>query len=73
MAGSIAARSTIVAAMSTASNAIKTGIFTLLVPAIVAVGVPQSMAAGERTSVSVPIILRFAGGLIFVLGVIGYF
>jgi len=62
-----------VAAMSTASNAIKTGIFTLLVPAVVAVGVPQSMVEGERASFPGPIILRFTGALLFALGVIGYF
>jgi protein-S-isoprenylcysteine O-methyltransferase Ste14 len=59
--------------MSMASNAIKTGIFTLLVPAIVAVGVPQSMVAGARASAAGPMILRFMGALLFALGVIGYF
>ena len=59
--------------MSTASNAIKTGIFTLLVPAIVGVGVPQSMVAGERAGGSGPIVSRLVGALLFVLGVIGYF
>lgn len=61
------------AAMSTASNAIKTGIFTLFVPAVVGVGIPQVMVAGERAGDSGPAILRFAGGLLFALGVIGYF
>jgi len=61
------------AAMSTASNALKTGLFTLFVPAVVGVGIPQAMLAEERTSVSRPIILRFVGGALFVLGVIGYF
>ena len=59
--------------MSTASNATKTGLFTLFVPAIVAVGVPQSMVVGGRAAVSVPIGLRLVGALLFVLGVIGYF
>jgi protein-S-isoprenylcysteine O-methyltransferase Ste14 len=73
MAASIAARSTIVAAMSTTSSAIKTGLFTLFVPAVVAVGVPQSMVTGERIGGSGTIVVRFAGGLLFALGVIGYF
>ena len=59
--------------MSTVSNAIKTGIFTLFVPVIVGVGVPQSMLVGKRASVSGPVAARVAGGLLFALGVIGYF
>ncbi|HEY4932887.1 MAG TPA: isoprenylcysteine carboxylmethyltransferase family protein [Terriglobales bacterium] len=59
--------------MSTASNAIKTGVFTLFVPAIVGIGIPQSMVTGEPARGSGPAILRFAGGLLFVLGVFGYF
>ena len=62
-----------VAAMSTASNAIKTGLFTLFVPAIVGVGIPQAMVAGERMGVATSIVWRFAGGLLFVLGTTGYF
>src|SRR5664279_4239673 len=73
MAGSIGARSTMAAAMSTASNAIKTGIFTLVVPAIVGVGIPQAMVAGYSVGVSGLIVIRFVGGLLFALGVIGYF
>ena len=61
------------AAMSMASNAIKTGLFTLFVPAIVGVGIPQAMVVGDRVSASGSILLRLAGGLLFVLGVIGYF
>ena len=61
------------AAMGTASNAIKTGIFTLFVPAIVGVGIPQAMVAEDRVGVSGLIVLRLVGGLIFVLGVAGYF
>src|ERR1019366_10691732 len=72
MASSIAAQSTMWAAMGTASNAIKTGIFTLFVPAIVGVGIPQAMVAEDRVGVSGLIVLRLVGGVIFVLGVAGY-
>ena len=61
------------AAMSMASNAIKTGLFTLFVPAIVGVGIPQAMVVGDRVGVSGLVVIRFVGGLFFVLGVIGYF
>src|SRR5271169_4396912 len=61
------------AVMSTVSNAIKTGLFTLFVPLIVAVGIPQSML-GERDTVAVvPVLLRITGAVLFVLGVAGYF
>jgi hypothetical protein len=43
MTASIAARSTMGAAMSTASNAIKTGLITLFVPLVVAVWTPRRM------------------------------
>lgn len=59
--------------MSTASNAIKTAIFTLFVPAIVAVAIPQAMVVQDRVGVSALIVMRLVGGLLFVLGVIGYF
>jgi protein-S-isoprenylcysteine O-methyltransferase Ste14 len=61
------------ATMSMASNAIKTGLFTLFVPAIVGVGIPQAMVVGDRVGVSGLVVIRFVGGLFFVLGVIGYF
>jgi protein-S-isoprenylcysteine O-methyltransferase Ste14 len=61
------------ATMSMASNAIKTGLFTLFVPAIVGVGIPQAMVVGDRVGVSGRIVVRLFGGLLFVLGVIGYF
>ena len=59
--------------MTTASNAIKTGIFTLFVPAIVGIGIPQAMAAEDRVAASPVFVLRVVGGSLFVLGVIGYF
>jgi len=73
MAASIVGRSRMWAAMSTASNAIKTGIFTLLVPLVVAGWIPQRMIASGQTGDAVPLVWRVIGGLLFVLGVIGYF
>jgi protein-S-isoprenylcysteine O-methyltransferase Ste14 len=61
------------AVMSTVSNAIKTGLFTLFVPAIVAVGIPQSMLRERATGAVVPVLLRITGAVLFVLGVAGYF
>src|SRR5271169_634582 len=72
MAGSIAGRSTMCAAMSAAANAIKTGLFTLFVPLIVAVWVPQRMIANDHSKVTLALTLRVAGVLLFVLGTIGY-
>jgi protein-S-isoprenylcysteine O-methyltransferase Ste14 len=62
-----------VATMSTASNAIKTGLFTLFVPLVVAMWVPRRMIANDHAGVAAPIAWRVVGGLLFVLGVIGYF
>ena len=59
--------------MSTASNAIKTGLFTLFVPLVVGIWIPQRMVANGYVNTTVPIVWRIAGGLLFVLGVIGYF
>src|ERR1035438_1125470 len=73
MTATIASRSSMWAAMSMASDAIKTGLFTLFVPAIVGVGIPQAMVVGDRVGVSGLVVIRFVGGLFFVLGVIGYF
>ncbi len=56
--------------MSTASNAIKTVLFTLFVPFVIGVWVPQSMVG---PGVTVPSTWRVAGGLLFLLGAIGYF
>lgn len=58
--------------MSTASNAIKTGIFTLFVPLVVGVWIPQRMIANGDVRIAIPIGWRVAGGLLFVVGVIGY-
>ena len=60
-------------AMGTVSNAIKTGLFTLLVPPIVGIGIPQRMLGERSAGAAVPIIWRVVGVFFFVLGVIGYF
>jgi protein-S-isoprenylcysteine O-methyltransferase Ste14 len=73
MTPSMAARSTMLAAVNTASNAIKTGLFTLFVPLVVGVGIPQSMVAKEHVLVPETIVWRVVGASLFVLGVIGYF
>src|SRR5271165_5416970 len=58
--------------MSTTSSAVKTAIFTLCVPLVVAVWVPRRMLGGLHTT-SAPIISQITGGLLFVLGAMGYF
>ena len=65
--------STMSPAMSTTSSAIKTVLFTLFVPFVVAVWVPQRMIGNGRISLATPILLRAVGGILFLLGVIGYF
>jgi protein-S-isoprenylcysteine O-methyltransferase Ste14 len=62
-----------VATMSTATNAIKTGLFTLFVPLVVAVWIPQRMIATDHAGMAVPLVWQIVGGLLFVIGVIGYF
>ena len=57
--------------MSTASSAIKTAIFTLCAPLVVAVWVPQRMIGAHLSSA--PHILQISGGLLIALGVVGYF
>jgi protein-S-isoprenylcysteine O-methyltransferase Ste14 len=59
--------------MSTTSSAIKTGLFTLFVPLVVAVYVPQRMIASDHASSSSPLLWRVVGIVLFVLGAIGYF
>lgn len=66
-------RSKMLAAMSTASSAIKTGLFTLFVPLVVGMWIPQRMIVRGYAGVVTPIAWRVAGGLLLVLGVIGYF
>ena len=66
-------RGTMLAAMSTTSSAIKTGLFTLFVPLIVAVYVPQRMITSYHASASVSLVWRVVGAVLFVLGAIGYF
>jgi len=66
-------RGTMSAAMSTTSSAIKTGLFTLFVPLIVAVYLPQRMIASDQASAVVSLDWRVVGVVLFVLGAIGYF
>ena len=66
-------RGTMSAAMSTTSSAIKTALFTLFVPLIVAVYVPQRMIASDQVSASISLVWRVVGVVLFVLGAIGYF
>ena len=61
----MAARSTMIAAMSTASNAVKTGLFTLFVPFVVAVWIPQRMIASGHAGMAVPLLRQVVGGLPF--------
>jgi len=61
------------AAMSTASNAIKTAVFTLFVPLIVGVWIPQRMIPRGRDSLVEFHVLQVIGSVLFALGVIGYF
>lgn len=62
-----------VATMCTASNAIKTGLFTLFVPLVVAVWIPQRMIATYHASTAASLVGQVIGRLLFGLGVIGYF
>jgi protein-S-isoprenylcysteine O-methyltransferase Ste14 len=73
MTAAITPRSTMVASMSTASNAIKTGLFTLFVPLVVALWIPQRMIATGHAGMAAPLVWQVVGSLLFVLGVIGYF
>ena len=50
-----------VAAMSTAASAIKTAVFTLFVPLVIAVWIPQRMLRGTHSSVGAPVYLRLLG------------
>ena len=58
------------AAMSTTSSAIKTGLFTLFVPLVVAGYVPQQMVDGSPAGL---LLWAVIGGLLVILGAIGYF
>lgn len=56
--------------MSITSSAIKTGLFTLFVPLVVAGYVPHTMVRGD---VAGPMVWQVVGGLLVVMGTIGYF
>src|SRR5208337_3682404 len=59
--------------MSIASSALQTALLTLFVPAIIAVGIPQSWLTEDRVPIAPVIATRVIGGLLIVLGAIGYF
>jgi protein-S-isoprenylcysteine O-methyltransferase Ste14 len=59
--------------MGTTSSAIKTGLFTLCVPLVVAVYVPQRMIATDHGGPSALVVCEVMGVALFVLGAIGYF
>ena len=61
------------AAMSIASNTIKTGLFTLFVPLVVAVWVPRRVIANGDAVIDIPLLWRVPGGLLCALGATGYF
>jgi protein-S-isoprenylcysteine O-methyltransferase Ste14 len=73
MTVAIAARRTMVATMSTAFNAIKTGLFTLFVPLVVGVWIPERMASERIAGLAVPVLSWVVGATLFAMGVIGYF
>jgi protein-S-isoprenylcysteine O-methyltransferase Ste14 len=60
-------------AMSATSSAIKTALFTLFVPLVVAVYVPQRIVAGDHAIASASLVWRVLGIALFILGATGYF
>jgi protein-S-isoprenylcysteine O-methyltransferase Ste14 len=58
--------------MHTTSSAIKTGLFTLFVPLVVAVYVPQRIIASDHANGSASLAWRVVGTVLLVLGTIGY-
>ena len=59
--------------MSTVASALATALFTLFVPAIVAVGVPQTWIREAGVVVAPGIASRILGSALVALGTIGYF
>jgi protein-S-isoprenylcysteine O-methyltransferase Ste14 len=59
--------------MSTTSSAIKTALFTLFVPAVIAVAIPQAWLRQDHIAVASGIVPRVIGGILISLGAIGYF
>ena len=60
------------AVMSTASNAIKTALFSLFVPLVVGVWIPERMILGRQDRLTESGALGLIGLVLFVTGVIGY-
>lgn len=59
--------------MSTLSNAIKTAVFTLLVPLVVAGVIPQRTVARDGSHLAEDWLARLLGGALVLLGTAGYF
>ena len=58
--------------MRTAFSALATALFTLFVPLVVAVWIPQRMMGGISLNTTAPLVFRSIGALLFALGVAGY-
>jgi protein-S-isoprenylcysteine O-methyltransferase Ste14 len=58
--------------VSTASSAIKTAVFTLFVPLVVAGVIPQRMAHRAHAAFAMQLFPRVIGGMLIALGVTGY-
>lgn len=54
-------------------SALKTALFTLFVPVIIAGAIPQAMVREERAIASCSLVARAFGGLLIALGIAGYF
>lgn len=58
--------------MSIASSALKTAVFTLFVPIVVAGVVPQSMVRREHLPLSSSVVARVLGSVLMAVGIAGY-
>jgi protein-S-isoprenylcysteine O-methyltransferase Ste14 len=59
--------------VSTASNALKTAVFTLFAPVIVAGVIPQRFVYENHVALARGVVPRLLGGILVGLGVVGYF
>jgi protein-S-isoprenylcysteine O-methyltransferase Ste14 len=58
--------------VSTASNGLKTGLFSLFVPAVVAGAIPQAMVSKSQAAITSILSLRWIGVLMIAPGAVGY-
>ena len=72
MTAPIAERSNMWAVISTLSNAVKTALFSLFVPLVVGVWVPERMILSGQDRLTESGALGLSGSALFVIGVIGY-